>query len=133
MRIFLFEYLFTFSLSGNGKYLVEDIDVTICTHIIYSFVILDDSQYIMKIHDPWLDIDLGNINKFLQLKSINPDVKLLVALGGWNDSRLPKYSVMLADPAKRTAFVNHAVQFISQYGFDGLHDHFHFTLPYQLY
>ena len=95
-----------YSLLGNGKHRVEDIDVTKCTHVIYSFVILDDS------HDPWLDIDLGNINKFLQLKAINPNVKLLVALGGWNDSRLPKYSIMLADQAKRTAFVNNAVEFI---------------------
>ena len=74
----------------------------------------------MKIHDPWLDIDLGNIAKFLKIKDSNPGVKLLVALGGWNDSRMSKYSTLLADPAKRTAFVNHAVQFISQYGFDGL-------------
>ena len=74
----------------------------------------------MKIHDQWLDIDLSNINKFIQLKASNPGVKLLVALGGWNDSRMNKYSILLADPAKRTAFVNHAVQFVSQYGFDGL-------------
>ena len=105
---------------GNGKYQVEDIDASICTHIIYSFVILDPTNYIMKIHDPWLDIDLGNIEKFLKIKDSNPGVKLLVALGGWNDSRMSKYSTLLADPAKRTAFVNHAVQFISQYGFDGL-------------
>lgn len=106
--------------AGNGKYLVEDIDTSICTHIIYSFVILDPVNYIMKIHDPWLDIDLQNIEKFLQLKATNPNIKLLVALGGWNDSRTSKYSIMLADPAKRTAFVNHAVQFLQQYSFDGL-------------
>ena len=106
--------------NGNGKYLVENIDPSICTHIIYSFVILDATNYVMKIHDPWLDIDLGNINKFLQIKQTNPKVKLLVALGGWNDSRTSKYSILLADPAKRAAFVTHAVQFINQYGFDGL-------------
>ena len=106
--------------NGNGKYLVENIDPSICTHIIYSFVILDATNYVMKIHDPWLDIDLGNINKFLQLKQTNPNVKLLVALGGWNDSRTSKYSILLADPAKRAAFVTHAVTFITQYGFDGL-------------
>ena len=106
--------------NGNGKYLVEDIDTSICTHLIYSFVILDPTNYVIKIHDPWLDIDLGNINKFIQLKNKNPNVKLLVALGGWNDSRTSKYSILLADPAKRTAFVTHAVQFIQQYGFDGL-------------
>ena len=74
----------------------------------------------MKIHDQWLDVDLGNINKFVGLRGTNPNVKLLVALGGWNDSRTSKYSTLLADPAKRAAFVQHAVQFINQYGFDGL-------------
>ena len=105
---------------GNGKYLVEDIDVSLCTHLIYSFVILDSSTYLMKIHDPWLDLDLGNIDKFVGLRGTNPNVKLLVALGGWNDSRTSKYSVLLADPTKRAAFVKHAVEFLNQYGFDGL-------------
>ena len=111
---------------GNGKYQVEDIDASICTHIIYSFFVLDPTSYVMKLHDAWLDIDLGNIEKFIKLKASNPGVKLLVALGGWTDSRkqpgeqTSKYSILLADPAKRTAFVNHAVQTLSQYGFDGL-------------
>ena len=99
---------------------MEDIDVSLCTHLIYSFVILDSSTYLMKIHDPWLDIDLGNIDKFIALRGTNPNVKLLVALGGWNDSRTSKYSILLADPTKRAAFVKHAVEFINQYGFDGL-------------
>lgn len=99
---------------------MDDIDPNICTHIIYSFVILDSDNYIIKIHDPWLDIDLKNIENFMKLKIKNPNVKLLVALGGWNDSRSNKYSILLADPAKRMAFVSHAVQFVSQYGFDGL-------------
>ena len=106
--------------NGNGKYLIDDIDPTLCTHIIYSFVVLDENQHVIKIHDPWLDLDLGNIRKFMTLKQRNPKVKLLVALGGWNDSRTTKYSTLLADPAKIKAFVRHAVQFIGQYGFDGL-------------
>ena len=107
-------------LIGNGKYEVEDIDASLCSHIIYSFVVLDANTHLIKIHDQWLDIDLGNINKFIGLKGTNPDVKLLVALGGWNDSRTSKYSELLADPAKRAAFVADAVNFIQRYGFDGL-------------
>ena len=109
-----------FLFIGDGKYLVEDIDSSLCTHIMYSFVVLDPSTYLMKIHDPWLDIDLGNINKFVALKGTNPNIKLLLALGGWNDSRTSKYSTLLADSTKRAAFVTHAVSFIQQYGFDGL-------------
>ena len=105
---------------GNGKYLVEDIDVPLCTHLIYSFVILDPWTYEIKVHDQQLDINLGNINKFIGLRGTNPNVKLLVALGGWNDSRSNKYSLLLADPTKRAAFVKQTVQFLNQYGFDGL-------------
>ena len=82
---------------------MEDIDASICTHIIYSFFVLDPTNYIMKLHDPWLDNDLGNIKNFMKLKASNPGVKLLVALGGWTDSRkqpdekTSKYSILLAD------------------------------------
>ena len=86
----------------------------------YSFVVLDPQTYLIKIHDQWLDIDLKNIEKFVAMKGTNPNVKLLVALGGWNDSRSNKYSILLADPAKRAAFVTNAVEFIQKYGFDGL-------------
>ena len=120
MHIFLRLHLFFDNVLGDGKYLIEDIDTSLCTHIMYSFVVLDSTTHLMKAHDAWLDIDLGNFNKFVALKGTNPNVKLLLALGGWNDSRLSKYSVLLADAAKRTAFVTHAVSFIQQYGFDGL-------------
>ena len=74
---------------GDGKYLVEDIDTSICTHIVYSFVVLDPSSHLIKIHDDWLDVQLGNLRKFTNLKAANPNVKFMLALGGWNDSRKP--------------------------------------------
>merc|ERR1712242_689660 len=45
---------------GDGKYTVDDIDTSLCTHIIYSFVILDGEKHIIKAHDTWLDIDRSN-------------------------------------------------------------------------
>merc|ERR1712242_64581 len=113
---------------GDGKYTVDDIDTSLCTHIIYSFVILDGEKHIIKAHDTWLDIDrsnsrgwnLGNFRKFTALKQSNPDVKYMLALGGWNDSKMPKYSELLASPSKIERFVEHAVGFLKEYGFDGL-------------
>jgi GH18 family chitinase len=72
---------------GDGKYTVEDIDTSICTHIMYSFVVLDPNTHKIKIHDDWLDVQLGNIKKFTDLKAANPGVKFMLALGGWTDSR----------------------------------------------
>ncbi len=47
-------------------------------------------------------------------------VKVLIALGGWNDSAGNKYSRMVSDPSARERFVNHALQFVKDHNFDGL-------------
>ena len=105
----------------EDKYTVENIQADLCTHIIYSFMLLDPVTFLMKIGDDQLDVQLGNIKNFTDLKKTNPGVKLIVALGGWNDSRKPGlYSTLLASPSKRAAFVAHAVIFLEKWKFDGL-------------
>lgn len=42
---------------GIGKYLPEDIDENLCTHIVYGFAVLDFSNLIIKAHDSWADFD----------------------------------------------------------------------------
>lgn len=42
---------------GQGKYLPEDIDPELCTHIVYGFAVLDFSNLIIKAHDSWADFD----------------------------------------------------------------------------
>ena len=53
-------------LTGEGeyKYRVENIDTSLCTHIIYSFVILDETEHIIKVHDEWLDLDRSGPGRF---------------------------------------------------------------------
>ena len=107
-------------ISGLGKYFVDEIDPTLCTHFIYSFAVLDDATLTMKVYDTWLDLDLKGYEKFIALKKQYPNKKFIIAIGGWNDSRGDKYSKLLKDPAKRQNFVTKAIEFISKYGFDGL-------------
>merc|ERR1719410_3133077 len=97
---------------GDGKYTVDDIDTSLCTHIIYSFVILDGEKHIIRAHDTWLDLrgwNLDNFRKFTALKKKNPNAKYMLALGGWNDSKMAKYSELLASPSKIERFVEHAL------------------------
>jgi chitinase len=42
--------------SGNGKFLVENIDPMLCTHIIYAFAELDEDTH--SIYSRYSDIDL---------------------------------------------------------------------------
>ena len=46
--------------------------------------------------------------------------KVLIALGGWNDSLGRKYSDLVSSPAYRKIFIDDAVQFLMDHNFDGL-------------
>lgn len=41
----------------GGRYLPEDLDSDLCTHILYGFAVLDTTSLTIKSHDPWADID----------------------------------------------------------------------------
>lgn len=41
--------------SGDGKFLIEDIDPTLCTHLIYGFTKLSPDNKI-AVYDPYLDL-----------------------------------------------------------------------------
>lgn len=41
---------------GLGKYTPEDIDPTLCTHIVYGFAVLSNDGLITA-HDSWADYD----------------------------------------------------------------------------
>lgn len=46
--------------------------------------------------------------------------KVLIALGGWNDSLGSKYSVLVNNPAYRKIFNDDIVEFLKEHNFDGL-------------
>jgi chitinase len=43
--------------SGNGKFLVENIDPMMCTHIIYAFAVLDNITHSIQSQDSELDTE----------------------------------------------------------------------------
>ncbi|KAK7070519.1 Cht3p [Halocaridina rubra] len=101
-----------------GKYKPEDIDPTICTHIVYGFAVLDYSNLIIKPHDSWADIDNKFYEKVTALRA--QGIKVTIAIGGWNDSLGDKYSRLVNNPAARAKFISHVIEFIKKYNFDGL-------------
>ncbi|KAH8416239.1 hypothetical protein KR222_011812, partial [Zaprionus bogoriensis] len=107
---------------GEGRFGVEDIDPFLCTHLVYSFLGIEESGE-LRIIDPYLDLEnkggQGNIKKFNALKLRNPTLKTLFAVGGWNEGS-KRFSIVASDPTKRARFVEQVVQFIQRHSFDGL-------------
>ncbi|XP_058838290.1 chitinase-3-like protein 1 [Topomyia yanbarensis] len=104
--------------TGNGKFDVENINPHLCTHIIYTFVGIDSSTNTVKILDTWNDINLQGYKRFIALKQTNPNVKLLLAVGGWNEGSA-SYSAMASSSVSRTGFIQSVVSLLKTYGFDG--------------
>ncbi|KOC59780.1 Chitotriosidase-1 [Habropoda laboriosa] len=104
---------------GPGKFEVTDIDPTLCTHIIYTFVGLSADGNV-QVLDSWLDLPSGlnGFGKFTKLRELSPSTKAMIAMGGWNEGSI-KYSQMASNPAIRSRFVQNVVNFLKTYNFDG--------------
>lgn len=44
---------------ADGKFTPEDVDASLCTHLIYSFAGLDSENDVIKPLDPWMDLEEG--------------------------------------------------------------------------
>jgi len=105
----------------GGKFTPENIDPTLCTHVIYSFAGLENHNWTIKSLDPWMDLESGlsGFRKTTALKVTHPHLKVTLAIGGWNEGS-EKYSKMASNPQARKQFASSALSFIRRHNFDGL-------------
>jgi len=96
-------------------YTPDKVDVSKLTHINYAFANIG-ADYRISMGYP--DKDPANFEMFKELKKINPDLKILISVGGWNWSG--KFSDMAATEENRNAFADSCVEFITEYGLDGV-------------
>lgn len=96
-------------------YTPDKIDVNKLTHINYAFAYIGSD---FKISLGYPDKDPSNFEKFKELKKINPDIKILISVGGWDWSGM--FSKVASTDETRNIFADSCVEFITKYGLDGV-------------
>jgi len=57
--------------------------------------------------------------KIVALKEQNPDLKVMLAVGGWNHPAEP-FTKIVSTEQSRSEFAENSLAFMKKYGFDGL-------------
>lgn len=108
---------------ATGRLGSSDINPFLCTHLIYSFLRINPSNFSVSSNDPYLDLEggtrVGSFNRILALRHKNPQLKVMISVGGWNEgSQL--FSNMSLTPGSRKVFIRSLVNFLDDYPFDGV-------------
>ncbi|XP_004625516.2 chitotriosidase-1 isoform X1 [Octodon degus] len=99
---------------GVARFFPGAVDPNLCTHLIYAFAGMSSHQLSSV---EWNDKQL--YQEFNGLKKMNPKLRTLLAIGGWNFGT-QKFTDMVASASSQQIFVDSAIKFLRKYGFDGL-------------
>lgn len=97
--------------------------VDVLTHLNYAFAYLDPDT--LKITTMDARTPASTLDDFAAVKTINPDIKLFVSIGGWtfsdNDTYTqPIFGNIASSSSNRQKFADHMLTFVDAYGFDGI-------------
>ncbi|XP_043855907.1 chitotriosidase-1 isoform X2 [Dromiciops gliroides] len=99
--------------SGPAAFLPQNVDPSLCTHLIYAFADMKDHR--LTTSDPK---DVQFYKDLNSMKIRNPNLKILLAIGGWNFGT-KKFTDMVARPETRQTFIQSVISFLRQHNFDG--------------
>lgn len=106
---------------------IDKLDVRQITHLNYSFGLIYNDEKgetnaalkdAAKLHQIWLSPKvMSDLQKVPQLRKQNPQLKVLLSVGGWGARG---FSGAAATPESRAVFIRSAQDVIKQYGLDGI-------------
>ncbi|XP_018569614.1 uncharacterized protein LOC108909693 [Anoplophora glabripennis] len=110
------------SWDGLNNVLPEDLNATLCTHIVYSFAGLLDKGGV-KVQNELFEFDRyhkGYFRRFTDLKKKNKNLKVLLSIGRTDSKDILHFSNMVNDESKKATFIESASSLIETYNFDGI-------------
>ncbi len=103
-----------------GKFLPENIDPHLCTHVIFAFGWIKKGKLSsFEAGDISADGKSGLYQRVVGLKGRNPKLKVLLAIGGWSFGTA-KFRKMSETRFSRQTFIFSAISFLRKHNFDGL-------------
>ncbi|XP_013421191.1 chitotriosidase-1, partial [Lingula anatina] len=101
----------------EARFVPGDIDPSLCTHIIYSFakVNKNESGFILE-GTQWSDMEM--FSELVSIKDKYPNLKLLLAVGGWNHGTA-MFNEMASSAATRAQFIKSTIKYLRDIKFDG--------------
>ncbi|TFH48638.1 MAG: glycoside hydrolase family 18 protein [Bacteroidia bacterium] len=112
-------YMVVGYVAGFRDFDFSKIDASKLTHINYAFANIIDGRVMFdseRIDNT--EMNSADIVKLNDLKKINPDLKILVSVGGWGWS--DNFSDVALTDSSRKRFALSAADFILRYGIDGI-------------
>ncbi|RKP38241.1 glycoside hydrolase, partial [Dimargaris cristalligena] len=125
-------YFNSWSIYARG-YTPEDLPAEELTHINYAFAKIENGE--IALVDPWADVEIqhpgnedcgqgfaGNINILTNpqgpIRTRNPNIKVLIAIGGWTLSS--EFASVASCEESRHRFACSVAHFVRRYNFDGV-------------
>uniref|UniRef100_UPI00398EAE44 acidic mammalian chitinase-like n=1 Tax=Pristiophorus japonicus TaxID=55135 RepID=UPI00398EAE44 len=106
---------------GDCKFLPEDINPKLCTHLVFAFAAIGNNHQIVAQQKDDDDLYVS----FNNLKKRNPNLQTLLSIGGWNFGT-EKFTAMVTSSETRLIFIKSVIEFLRKKGFDGLDLHWEY-------
>lgn len=107
----------SFKARGAARLVPEDVDPFLCTVINYAFLRINFGTFEVE---TTMKNDAEIIARLNELKKQNPDLKIVIAVGGWNHEKKPRFSNMVFTKETRKTFIDSVINFLVKHNLDGV-------------